>query len=112
MGQGNGQGGGGAAPVMRFKCYPVEIAIWAEQKTNDAGQTFMDYSFKLSKSFKSKTTQSGYDHRDIPLFPDDLLKAAALLQKAHDFTQVKAETPQRQGFQRPNGQQQEGGRRR
>jgi hypothetical protein len=92
-----GQGQGGPAPVMRFKCYPVEIAIWAEQKTSDNGQQYMDYSFKLSKSFKSNKTPSGYDHRDIPLFGDDLLKAATLLQKAYDFTQVKAETPQGQG---------------
>ena len=89
--------GGGAAPVMRFKCWPMELAIWAEQKTNEAGQAYMDYSFKLSKSFKSSNTQSGYDHRDIPLFGDDLLKAATLLQKAHDFTMVKADAPNGQG---------------
>jgi len=84
-------------PVMRFKCWPWELAIWMEEKTNEAGQAYTDYSYKLTKSFKSPKSPNGYEHRDIPLFGDDLLKASELLRKAHDFTQVKADTPQRQG---------------
>jgi len=96
-----GQGQGGAAPVMRFKCWPLEIAIWSSQKTNDNGQQYTEYSYKLRKTWKSATSPTGYEQREIGLFGDDLLKAATLLAKAHDFAEVAADVPDgRRGVQR------------
>lgn len=82
-----------AAPVMVFKDWPLEIAVFVEQKTGEGGKTWTEHSFKVRKTFKSTKTDTGYDTRDITLFPDDMLRLAPLLQQAYAFACTKAEVP-------------------
>jgi len=81
------------APVMRFRDYPVEVAVWQEQRHDEkSGKDFTASSFKLSKSFKTDKTKSGYDQRDITLYPDDILRAIALLQAAYNFAVIQVKS--------------------
>ncbi len=91
-----GQSGANQQPPVRtFRDGGLAVAIWEEACVDDeSGRSYMKHSFKLSKSFPSTKTQSGYDERSMSLFSDDMLKAAQLLTQAYQFAQVKSQGPQ------------------
>ena len=80
-------------PVIKIKDFGVSTAVfeWANQDGKKS------YSIALQRSYKKKDAQD-YTEETINLYPEDLLKFAALLTRTYnelvDYRNVNKSTPQ------------------
>ena len=81
------------APVIKIKDFGVSTAVfeWANQDGKKS------YSIALQRSYKKKDAQD-YTEETINMYPEDLLKFAALLTRTYndlaDYRNTNKSTPQ------------------
>ena len=72
----------GEKPINELLSYPFKFSHWEKEKTNQQGQSWVEHSFKLTKSFKREGSDH-YEEQTIVLFEGDLLVVRALMDKAY-----------------------------
>lgn len=80
-------------PSIEFRVGGCKIAVWAEEKQDESGRTYMQYTYTLVKSFKRKGSDK-YEDQKITLFGDDLWRVQALCAEAIKFGEVTSRVPQ------------------
>ncbi|PYG53443.1 hypothetical protein [Rhizobium sp. UGM030330-04] len=74
-------------PIKSFKDYPVEVAVWANQTSDDEPKTF--YSVTVERTYKD-----GDEYKKTHgLNGRDCLKAAHLLGLAHEEIRQRDNAP-------------------
>ena len=68
-----------AQPIFKKKVYPVEIAIFQNQK---------GYSISLQKIRKNKETDK-YDYENLWFFKDELAKLKEVIEEASNFMEAE-----------------------
>lgn len=68
-----------AQPIFKKKVYPVEIAIFQDQK---------GYSISLQKIRKNKETDK-YEYKNLWFFKDELVKLKEVVEEASNFMEAE-----------------------